>query len=425
MNRIYILMTSFLFGLGSSFFIDTPFGRAAMFDLVCYVLGPSLFVSNYKKFTKTERRILMFSVLWFLGAVYSNWWRDEPFDVAVKGNAIVFNVWCMIVVGIWLLKKDYRTWLWFTVGNGISCVISLYYFQNGALLYFAENAGFGGEGGLQSFLIEKQVYPLYLKAVIFSILLPMVVFFHLPWAPVIAAIIGFSVFLLFRGGSRSSFGVNIMTSFFFIGYAYMKRLMRGFLDNAILLGLIAMFLGIFIFAIYKNLAVSGALGEAEYVKYQREMVDSEAGLLGSRDDIIRAWPFLKRHPIVGAGSSSFDRWGYMADDPLLPGHSALVGSWVQNGFLGLVFWVYALWVIARFVQKKVLRFGDYAPFMVMRAVSMVWAILFSPFGGYRGEVSVLLALCVVAQDEKWLCHVEMMLSKRRRSGHNGQLLRQR
>ena len=152
-----VKLFAFLSGLGSSLFIATPFGRAAMFDLACYVLAPMLFMFYYKTFTKVERRVLIFAVLWLFGTIYSNWWRQEPFEVALKGNAIVFNVWCMIVVGIWLLKKDYRTWLWFIVGNGISGVISLYYFQNGALLDYAERSGYMGAGGMQSFLVDKQV----------------------------------------------------------------------------------------------------------------------------------------------------------------------------------------------------------------------------------------------------------------------------
>jgi O-antigen ligase len=331
----------------------------------------------------------------------------------------------MIVVGIWLLKKDYRTWLWFIVGNGISGGISLYYFQNGALLSFAERAGFMGEGGMQGFLVDKQIYPMYLKSVIYSVLFPLVALFGLPWITVISVIIFAAFFVLINGGSRSSFGANLLSSFFFIGYAYFKRITKTFIDNFVLLCVAGIIVVSIIFSIYKNLAIQGKLGQEEYDKFYSEMVDSEAGVLGSRDDIMRAWPFLSRHPIVGAGSSSLDRWGYIEDDIKLPGHSALVGAWVQNGIFGLVFWGYVLWMIMVFVQKRVMSLQLYAPFTVMKTVSMVWAILFSPFGGYRGDVSLLIALCAVAQDEQWLRKVSMMLTKRRRSGHNGQLMRQR
>ena len=418
-----ILIISFLAGLGSNLFVETPFGRAAMFDLACYVFGPMLFMFYYKTFTKVERRVLIFAVLWLFGTIYSNWWRQEPFEVALKGNAIVFNVWCMIVVGIWLLKKDYRTWLWFIVGNGISGVISLYYFQNGALLAYAERSGFLGTGGMQSFLVDKQVYPMYLKSVIYSVLFPLVALFGLPWITVISVIIFAAFFVLINGGSRSSFGSNLLSSFFFIGYAYFKRITKTFIDNFVLLCMAGIIVVSIIFSIYKNLAIQGKLGQEEYDKFYSEMVDSEAGVLGSRDDIMRAWPFLSRHPIVGAGSSSLDRWGYIEDDIKLPGHSALVGAWVQNGIFGLVFWGYVLWMIMVFVQKRVMSLQLYAPFTVMKTVSMVWAILFSPFGGYRGEVSFLIALCAVAQDEQWLRKVSMMLTKKKRVSDNDRFIR--
>lgn len=94
-----LLILAFLFGLGSSLFVTTPFGRAAMFDLVSYVLAPVLFVVSYRRYSRAERRLLVLAFLWFLGTCYSNWWRQEPFDVARKGNAVVFNVWCMLAGG--------------------------------------------------------------------------------------------------------------------------------------------------------------------------------------------------------------------------------------------------------------------------------------------------------------------------------------
>ena len=137
-----ILIISFLAGLGSNLFVETPFGRAAMFDLACYVFGPMLFMFYYKTFTKVERRVLIFAVLWLFGTIYSNWWRQEPLEVALKGNAIVFNVFCMLIVGIALIRRSVHSFLWFSVGYGLGSVVSLYVFQNGAYLWFAEAAGY-------------------------------------------------------------------------------------------------------------------------------------------------------------------------------------------------------------------------------------------------------------------------------------------
>lgn len=264
---------------------------------------------------------------------------------------------------------------------------------------------------MQEYLVDKQVYPMYFNFILKSILFPLVVLVGLPWLPVIIILIVAAFYLLLNGGSRSGFGLNLLSSFFIVGYAYFRRLTRFVLDHFVLALSISVVVTLFVFSIYKNLALSGALGEKEFEKYEREMVlsDTGTGMLGSRDDIIRAWPFLKDHPVVGAGSSAIDRWGYMEDDFRLPGHSALVGAWVQNGIFGLIFWCYALFVIANFIQHRVMRLREYAPFIVITAVYMIWNILFSPFGLYRGEVACLLALCAVAKDSKWLYVAEMQL----------------
>ena len=84
MNRTYILFASFLCGLGSTLFVATPFGRVAMFDLACYFIAPVLYVLNYKKFTSAERRLLLLAALWLIGAIWSNRWRQEPFETFKK-----------------------------------------------------------------------------------------------------------------------------------------------------------------------------------------------------------------------------------------------------------------------------------------------------------------------------------------------------
>lgn len=403
----YICWFAFLCGLGSSLYVSTPFGRIAMFDTLSFFLGPVLFVMNSGRFKRSEHRLLFLSVLWLIGTIWSNWWRAEPFSIALKGDMIVFNVWCMMVVGIVMLKKSYKGFMWFVVGASISSVISLYYFQNGAYLYFAEQAGFEGHGGMQAFLNEKQVYPLYAAMFSKGVLFPLRVLMGVPWSAVIAAQLSTGFFLLFEGGSRSSFGGGLLMAVFTFAFAYQQRILHQFMKNIVLAVLIGGSVVGLIFKAYTYLASTGRLGEYEYKKYRHEIVESESGALGSRDDIIRVWPFLKNHPIVGAGSSSTDRWGYMKSDydinkGKMPGHSALFGSWVQNGIFGLVFWSYGLVLFTGFIRKKLLFFGDQAPFLFSVMFGMIFAVLFSPFGGYRGMVSIALALCVVSENKRWL-----------------------
>ena len=383
-------------GLGSSLFVSTPFGRVAMFDAATYFLGPVILVISYKQYSRAEKRILILSGLWFIGACYSNWWRGEEIDIALKGNAIVFNVTCMLVVCIALLKKSHHAFLWFSVGAGIGAVLSFYVFQNGAYLYFAETAGYGGVGGIQEFLIDKQIFPVYASTFLVAVLFPLRTFGFMPWVWVIAVCVTSAFYILINGGSRSGFGIFMLTSAFIITYAYARKWLRSILRNLPLFVVLAGLMSFAVIQTYISLARSGQMGEAALDK----VADNEA--VAGRDDIIRAWPFLKNHPFVGSGSSAIDRWGYIEGDARIPGHSVLVGSWAQNGIMGLVFWCYVLYLIFDFIRKRMIQFEDWFPFLAYQLISMTWAILFSPFGGYRGLICMVLALCVVSTSQKYM-----------------------
>jgi hypothetical protein len=408
-----LIVVAFLMGLSSSLFVSTPFGRVAMFDAATFALAPLCLLYSRKRFTLAEKKILLASVLWFLGACYSNWWREEDFNVALKGDAIVFNVTCLLIVCIAVLKQSHHAFLWFCVGAAISGVISMYVFQNGSLLEFAETAGYAGRGGVQEFLQDKQVYPIYAGALLMAVLFPLRSIGFIPWVAVFAVCITSAFWLLFWGGSRSIFGVMFVTALIVACYAYFRPLVQAVLRNLLLSLVVMGLLCAMAFQTYKHLALSGVLGEAEYQKYMGEIGESDSGALGSRDDLIRAWPFLKAHPLVGAGSSAVDRWGVIQDDFKIPGHSAVVGAWTQNGIAGLVFWLYALYLVFDFMRKRMIYFGDWFPFIASQMMVAVWHIMFSPFGGCRALICMMVALCAVTCSPKVMEQVTSDLMRKK------------
>jgi hypothetical protein len=273
-------------------------------------------------------------------------------------------------------------------------------------LAYAEDAGYLGSGALQEFLVEKQIYPIYANAIVMGLLFPLRCFGFIPWAWLIAGC-GITAFLLlFKGGSRSAFVAYLVASLILLCYAYARPFLRQLLKNFILSSIVIGIALVLIYNIYVQLATAGALGEVEYQKYYIEKEFSKAGALGSRDDVARAWPFLKKHPIVGCGSSQFDRWGYMEDNTNIPGHSVIIGAWAQNGILGLIFWCYATWLIVNFMRTRMIMFGDWLPFLAAQLIAMVGNLLFSPFGWFRGMACMTIALCVVAQSKGYMNNVQ-------------------
>ncbi len=382
-----------------------------MLEFLTYLVGPVLFIKEFKSYSKIQNRLFFLCFLWMLGCAYSNLWRGEDFFLGFKAVMIIFGMGCLLAFFFWMVKSDYRTVLWFMVGGGISSVIGLYAFQNGALLEMATKVGYTG-GYIGDFLVEKQVYPILAACLFYSVLFPLFARGWIPWWVCIGGMFFCSFFILFQGGSRSGFGVYFLCALFTFALAYMKGTVRKVMSHSTLVFCMAPLVLLGVYVLYVYLAANMYLGEYEYQKYKAEMVENEnASVLGSRDDLIRAWPFLRDHPLVGAGSSAYDRWGYMVkyihrDTVRLPAHSFVVGSWVKDGIVGLVFWLYVLAVIFNFIRKQCLYFDRWSPFLLLNRVMLIWNVLFSPFSG-RGNVCMAIAFSVLCLDRNFFDFVRM------------------
>src|SRR5574344_2012246 len=104
---------AFIFGIISTLFVSTAFGRVSMLDLLTYFLGPIVLLIDYNKYSKTTRRVLLFSLLWLVGGIISDAWRGTDFQTALKANAIIFNAFTIFVSGVWVLNRSPKAFVWF------------------------------------------------------------------------------------------------------------------------------------------------------------------------------------------------------------------------------------------------------------------------------------------------------------------------
>lgn len=406
-----ILFGSFIAGLGSMLFMPTPFGRVAIFDLGCY-FAFFLLIGKWSTLSKPQRTIVYISLIWVLSAILSNIMNDVPAQVNFKSSMIVFNVTCMLGCSFILLNRSPKAFTWFIVGNGISGILSFYILPNGALLYYAESAGYAG-GNMANFLLEKQVYPVYADAVVKSILFPLASSTQFAMLLINSIILGSGFFLL-TAGSRSSFGVFAAASLFGFAYQVSRKVVEKVLRRIFLTLLIILAGGYILIETYAFFAKTGRLGMAEKQKYERQFLESGLGFFGGRSDILYFGQLLVKSPVFGAGAERIDRWGvveevqkkYGITDSLwspnkkIPGHSIIIGSWVQNGVGGGIFWTYVIIIIMQFLRKGIINYPRYLPIILYLYLSFLWAILFSPFGGSRGLFCLLIANAVIINEEQ-------------------------
>ena len=409
-RRVHFI--AFCCGLGSMLFVPTPFGRIAMFDLAAFAVVPFL-LREVRKWGKPHRTLLGLSLLWLVSAVATEMvLGDVPFVISLKGCMIIFNVFCMLVFGFAMITRSRYAMAWFLVGSGISDVLSLYVFQNGALLSIAQQAGGGFGGNISGFLQERQVYPMYIWGFIFACLLPLARKSIMP--PFMVGICFLLVgILLLLVGSRSAFGVYAVSGVVTLVYVFDRNGLRRLFQNTFLVVILGGILGWGIFKAYEISAVRGWMGEGERAKYELQIVESGVGAFGGRSDALYCIPFLIEHPIFGAGVFPIDRWGIVArvrdkhnwpDPPderekFIPGHSVFFGAWSQNGIGGGVFWLYALYLLLQFARKALIQTAELFPIYFFCVASTFWAVLTAPFGGMRGYCCLLLCLCVVAVDD--------------------------
>ena len=408
-KRDYSAGNTILFALGliSCLFVSTPFGRVSMLDLASYFLAPIIFLIDCRNYSKTIKRILAFALLWLIGGIISDWYRDTPFQVAFKANAIIFNAFTMLVVAIRFLRMTPQAIVWFSVGNVISIVISFYYFQNGAYIGQAVLGGYQGQGNIQSFMVDKMVYPKYIKAVFLAVIMPLSVKKLIPWWMCIMGCFACGLALIVKAGARSVCLIYILSAVFMYLYVYAPRFLSNLAKNKVMAILCVVILAASANVAYMAAAKNGLLGEEGRRKYD-DRKSGEVSFMDDRADLLINWPFLWRNPVFGAGAEFIDRWGYVDkskyvshyvnNDYRFPihheklfGHSCIIGAWTQCGLLGLIFWAYALMLLYDFLAKRLFCLGNVAPFMAFIIIGLLWDICFSPYGLFRGQAMFFIA----------------------------------
>lgn len=411
-----MLVLAFVAGLLSSLYLPTPVGILAMFDLLSFALAVPVFLMSYSQYEKNFKRVLFLSLLWLATALISDFWRGCPRDASLKNIMIIINSICMLIVGQKLVSRSHWALALFFLGNAISQVISLYYFQNGALMSFAARAGFEGGSDMSSYLHDKQIYPLWIN--MFLVVGGMVLLRTAKFSIAFCAggFFFLGMFVLTHGGSRSSFLIIYSAGFLMITQRYFSRLYQAMFRQKLLTVFLAVLAAVCFKVAHTQLAKSGFLGEAALSKYENEKAE-ETNFLDDRADILINWPFLWRSPLIGAGSHLYDRWGYLNKSPFVQhinpyngqpiwhvrfaGHSALVYAWTGHGIGGLLFWLYVLWLIFDFIGKRDFIFREVAPIVIYVLISLVWDILFSPYGGFRGKVMVAAAFLAMTLDRRY------------------------
>ncbi|MDH3662340.1 MAG: hypothetical protein OEU92_20315, partial [Alphaproteobacteria bacterium] len=153
--------------------------------------------------------------------------------------------------------------------------------------------------------------------------------------------------------------------------------------------------------LYGYAAESGMLGEKSRQKYETQSALGDLGiLLGGRSESLVTVQAIQDSPLIGHGSWAKDRYyaelrqlmlyrlGFVnrfiePENDLIPTHSHLLGSWVEAGVGGALFWIGILGLVIAALRRLYASDDPLRPYLVFLMFLFIWDILFSPFGAQR------------------------------------------
>lgn len=384
----------FVFLVGLCFSINIRL--VGIFSLSEFLLLPLAFKYwNALQVDKNAKRLRNFAYLWVLGAVIANIVNNIDMFDSIKGIFFLLLFILLMPPIYHLLSDKPERILLFYLGTGISGLISPYVAQDSAIaemlaadVYrFYAFAGFlMAIGGFLYFKGKR------ILAIVLIELISIVGLFNASRNLFLTSTLG-AVVLLIMNGKKGALESKMAV--------FRKRI-----GSYFILGFIALMA---VDIIYENLAANGTLGEAAYEKY---IYQKQSGNIvkGGRDLTFMGLELVSMKPITGWGSYAKDTWGFRAsysyahgmeyhdtgEIQLLPAHSIFVGSWMQNGILGAIFWIYVLIILWK-VFKSGCLFCEprVAGILVFKMMAFLWDWAFSAFGSRVTVLFLMMTLLVI------------------------------
>ncbi|MGI9508979.1 MAG: hypothetical protein ACR2QJ_06490 [Geminicoccaceae bacterium] len=240
---------------------------------------------------------------------------------------------------------------------------------------------------------------------------------------ILVALGAFSAFMDFR-----SWGGVLMLSAAFLSIPAILRLFGlkpkplGY-GRMLVMGVVLLAAGFGALKLYGHAAESGLLGERSRDKYETQSALGDLGiLLGGRSESLVTVQAIQDSPLIGHGSWAKDRHyaelrqlmlyrlGFVnrfiePENDLIPTHSHLLGSWVEAGIGGALFWIGILGLIIAALRRLYASDDPLRPYIVFLMFLFIWDILFSPFGAQRrltnGFLMVVVLFALKATAMNW------------------------
>lgn len=334
-----------------------------------------------------------------------------PVFFVLKGFASAYPLVAYPIVLYHYLEKDLRNLKWLLLGICFSSIISVFAFQTS----FELSAYGQGVSGLEA-AASIMSGPIFWIGRMGRLLKVPIEGWYLntPTAYGCLAPLGLAVFAMLtsESGRSSSLGSLGMAAIVLACGKTRSRMKR--FGRNIAVYLVIAVAGILAFnAVYRIAATNGIMGEKAQAKYEAQSRGSKsilALLMHGRGEVFIGLFAALEKPFIGHGPWAFDhgehtqefimKYGDEEDiasiakananlqrlgiTPInyIPAHSHIVSFWLWWGLPGLIYWVYILFAIFRYIRKEAHVIPQWFGFLAAGAPAFLWNVFFSGFG-YR------------------------------------------
>ena len=412
----------FLFGLGGQLQI---IASLSFTELFVFTAAPFIFFKEWYYLKRNGMATFFYiSICVVLGCAVACWVNHSPPFAVLRGMAVTSLLPCTVIVAHWLLRKDLNGFKWSLIGGAISGVFCTFWFQKSVDVAMLAK-GVSGEAAVDAIVNG----PLYWIGQIgtFTLLLPKGWYLHFPTGVSVILTLFVGIFSILTSASGRGASVRSLASaaVMIIGgrrCQTMKRIGRYFWI-LVFLGSVGAFL---VKEGYSMAASQGLLGEVSRKKYEMQTKGDKslkAIILGGRMESFCGILACLDNPIIGYGPWAVDEKGYVAEflakfatredyesflkaeeyhfahgitTHLIPCHAFITEFWCWYGIAGLVFWLYAMFVMLRYLRQDCWAIPQWFMWIAAAVPGYFWGIFFSPWSERVGGVMFIVA-CLMAR----------------------------
>lgn len=413
----------FLIGLGA----QTQFhfvGSLGISEMPIFISAPFVFFVNFKKlrvdgFLPLISLALLSCVMCLIGGIVNH---SIPV-LLLKAEATYYSLFAYVVVLHRLLRDNLAGLKWLLIGLFFSSIISVFMFQQETY------TSIGGEVLSGDDAIRAVVgNPLFWSGKISALIrLPIEAFYmstptvYAAIAPIVCAVI----YILFSQSSgRAAAMISLFGGVMIIWGRKSRNRIRSLGRNVFFLAFImVVILGVVKIG-YQRCAVSGILGDKAREKYERQTARGTSFLnilMAGRVELFVCLRAALDKPLLGHGPRPVDQRGYFQDylskygadedyraymsdlkrahargfELTLPEHSAIASSWVNAGIVGLLLWLYIIYLDIEYIRKNAFIVPQWFGYIAFSISSQAWNIFFSGYGGRWAYPTTLVCILLV------------------------------